>query len=248
MTGKSERRLVVPGWRAGGAAVRSAQRSCASVRSASSGKGTSLLELLVALGLGLGVLAIVASGMVTHLRLAREVREQAARVEDLAWVARVFARDMREAGLDPALAGLPAMGDATRSGLLRFADRDADGVLAERSGEHVAYSVSIDGRLSRHLGRQPMSILHGLVPGGTVFRFFDHEGRLIAGEASALDDEARKRIARVELELVGSGRGGESASRLRFRSVAALRARIDTEMDAAGLPARPAAPGDGGLR
>ena len=189
-------------------------------------RGTSLLELLFSLGLGLGVLAMVASGMVTHLRLARAVRQDVGLLEDLAWANRIFVRDMREAGLDPALARIRALGHASAAGVLRYADRDADGVLADRSEEHVAYSISGEGGLLRRLGRQSMSVLHGLEPDGVAFRFFDNQGQTLPGETAELGDSERQRVARVEVELeVRSPRGAPRP--LRLRAAAALRVRID---------------------
>lgn len=200
--------------------------------------GTTLLELLVALGIGLGVLTIVATSAAVHLRLARSVQDEAARVADLIWAARILARDLRDAGLDPSAAEIPALGEASSAGLLRLADRDADGEFEERSEEHIEYRASSASGLLRRLGRQGMSLLRDLAPGGLVFHYFDAEGRLLEGVDGVLTDDDRARVARVEvaIETRHSEVGGDY--RLRVRAGAALRARI---APSAALPEAPEA-------
>ncbi|MFP6664877.1 MAG: hypothetical protein VCC00_11790 [Deltaproteobacteria bacterium] len=192
----------------------------------SAAPGFTLVELLVALGLGLSVLALLSSVLVLHLRLARQVQAEARMVGDLAWAMRVVSADLRDAGLDPSLAGHAAFASAGPRGFVRLADRNGDGQIDERSEEMVGMVQNAGSSLLRRVGRQGMSVLQGLPDDGFRTIFFDAEGAVLGTEGIALSAAQRQQVARVRFEVEVAREAQSLRGRFRLQTTTALRTRL----------------------
>jgi hypothetical protein len=188
--------------------------------------GFTLIEMLVALGLGVGVLALLSSVFALHLRLARQVQEEAQMVGDLAWAVHVISADLRDAGLDPSRAGHAAFASAGPRGFVRLADRNGDGDLDERSEETVGMVQNSGSSLLRRVGRQGASLVHDLPENGFRTIFFDAEGEVLGTDGAELSAAERHRVARVRFEVEVARETQSLRGRLRLRTTSALRARL----------------------
>jgi len=183
------------------------------MRPATRARGTTLLELVVASGLGLLVLgalvaAVAAAGRVTTAIGAR------AEAEDTAQLAiEAFRFDVRRAGFDPAAAGVEPVTAALAEQLALQADLDGDGTI-DMGSEEVTRWLCASGppRLSRIIGAQSLPIAAPVTRCG--LRYFDGGGVELAPGASGLAPADRARVRRVTLDVaVEPAGGGESAAR-----------------------------------
>src|SRR5262245_65984957 len=98
-------------------------------------RGTTLLELVVASGLGLLVLGALVAAVATAGRVTGAIGARG-EAEDTAQLAiEAFRFDVRRAGFDPAAAGIERLAAAMTDQLALQADLDGDGAIDGRSEE-----------------------------------------------------------------------------------------------------------------
>jgi Tfp pilus assembly protein PilW len=176
--------------------------------------GFSLLELLVALGLGL---ALTVAAVATVATALRHVGGFALRAEadDLAYLAlEAFTLDVRRAGFDPRAAGVAPLTVATTSRLVVQADLDGDGTIDGASEESTTIACDVPGRrLSRIVGSQSLPLANGVV--GCTLAYADASGAAIPVPPGGLDAAARRSVRRASLDLalVPPGAGAAATSR-----------------------------------
>jgi Tfp pilus assembly protein PilW len=183
------------------------------MRPAAHVKGTTLLELVVASGLGLLVLgalvaAVAAAGRVTTAIGAR------AEAEDTAQLAvEAFRFDVRRAGFDPAAVGVEPLTAALTDQLALQADLDGNGTIETGSEEATRWLCATGPpRLSRIIGAQSLPVAAPVTRCG--LRYFDAVGIELAIGAGGLAPADRARVRRVTLDLaVAPPGGGEAAAR-----------------------------------
>jgi Tfp pilus assembly protein PilW len=185
-------------------------------------RGTTLLELLVALGLGVALTLAAVSASAGALRLVARtaVRLEADDVVQLAVEAFLF--DVRRAGFDPRAVGVEAVAVATPARVVLQADLDGDGLLDAGSEEVTAYACDLPGRrLSRILGAQSLPLANDVV--GCALAYSDDAGAAIPAPASGLDAVTRGRVRLVTLDVALRPAGVVAASAR--RTSVALRVR-----------------------
>jgi Tfp pilus assembly protein PilW len=163
-------------------------------------RGTTLLELLVALGLGLALTltAVAASAGALRLVARTAVRLEADDIVQLAVEAFLF--DVRRAGFDPRATGVEAVAEATPARVVLQADLDGDGLVDAGSEEVTAYACDLAGRrLSRVLGAQSLPLANDVV--GCALAYADDAGTTIPAPASGLDAATRRRVRLVTLDV-----------------------------------------------
>jgi type II secretory pathway component PulJ len=153
-----------------------------------------LLELLIGMVLGLGVLAAMSALLGASLQSWRRADAGAEAREALADALDQLDRDVRLAGYDPTGSGLAGIVDASAQSLEVEADLDGNGMVDADSEEHVTYRCARDCEtLERVVGRQVMPLVSGLEPGMFRLRYFDERDR----EVAAADAATRATIRRV---------------------------------------------------
>jgi Tfp pilus assembly protein PilW len=163
-------------------------------------KGCSLVELLVALGLGLVVavaaVTAVAAALASLTRLALR-----AEVDDiLALGGDAFALDVRRAGFDPRAAGIEPLVEASATRLRLQSDLDADGAIDPTSEEHITIACDLAGRrFSRIVGTQSLPLANGVV--ACALAYADATGASLPIPPAGLDPAARRRVRRATLAL-----------------------------------------------
>ena len=187
-------------------------------------RGTSLVELLVASGIGLGVVLAAVHLLALHARLALQVQADLTAVSGAAWALGRILDETREAGADPSDRGVSALESASPTRVVLLRDQDGNGRIDPRSAESTAFSWSErgGGRVSQRVGRQSMPLADGVRRGDFRLRYFDGRGREVAPGAplSAVD---RQRVRRVEAELGVEETLGTRAGEARLRGAVALR-------------------------
>lgn len=188
-------------------------------------RGFTLIEVLVALLLGLGVSATV----LWFTRAQFFALEDQARQLDIQTTSRaivdLFAREVRRAGMDPqctkAFDGV-AEGSATS---IRFrADLNGNGAL-EAASEDLGYRIVAPDRIERVAGPTTEVLLDGVAVTGSRLRYFDAGGIELAPGGS-LTAPQRALVRRVRLELSVSGPAADSARDLPLTA----RAATDVEL------------------
>lgn len=162
-------------------------------------RGVTLVELLVALLLGLGVAATVGWFQRAQF-LAME--DQATQL-DLQGTARaiidVFARDVRRAGMDPRCAkAVQALVEATPTTLRLQADLNANGTL-EAASEDLRYRL-VEGGVERTSGSATEPLIENVESSGSRLRYFDAAGTELIG-SGGLSAAQLTLVRRVRLEL-----------------------------------------------
>jgi prepilin-type N-terminal cleavage/methylation domain-containing protein len=184
--------------------------------------GFSLVELLVALALGL-ILSVAA--VATAATALRHVAAFALRAEadDLAYLAlETFTLDVRRAGFDPRATGFDPLAVATTSRLTVQADLDGDGAVDGASEEVTTIACDVPGgRLSRVVGGQSLPLANGVV--ACTLAYADAGGAPLSVPAGGLDAASRRRVrsASLDVALVPPGAGAAATS----RTTVALRVR-----------------------
>jgi len=187
-------------------------------------RGFTLVEMLVAIGCALLILAAVGNFSQAQGRaFEREARHLRLR-ETVRRVLATMSREVRGAGFapltgtfDPAADGLSlAASDRfeVRADLHGAASGDPpDGVLDVDSDERIGFSLSAArGVVSETIGRQSQPLtLDGLVPPqGLVVRYFDAcDDELALAPGSTLDADARSRVRRMTIRLLAQDPRGE---------------------------------------
>jgi hypothetical protein len=167
--------------------------------------GTTLVEVL--LGIALGVVALAATASLLTAGLAARARAGAG-ADGLAAAAGAvdqIVRDVRLAGYDPDAAGFGGVADATSTSVVLEADLDGDGAVDASSEERVAYRLSAAGdALQRVVGAQVLPLVSPLAPGGFRLRYFDAAG----AELDPADPGAADAVRAVTVTLATRARGG----------------------------------------
>jgi type II secretory pathway component PulJ len=181
--------------------------------------GVTLIEILVAMLIGVGVAATVAWFERAQF-LAME--DQAAQL-DIQTSARaivdVFARDVRRAGMDPTCAkNVTAVVDASPTALRFQADLNANGAL-DAASEDLLYRL-VDGiRVERGQGTTVEPLLEDIDLSGSRIRYFDAAGsELLASTSLTAAQRALIRRVRLELAVRVPARSGSGAPDLVARA------------------------------
>jgi type II secretory pathway component PulJ len=189
------------------------------------GAGFTLVELLVAMGLGLAAMA----GFLAFQRFQMLALEDQAKQLDLQTATRsivdLFAREVRRAGMDPACTkAFDALLDATASQARFQADLNANGVL-DAASEDLTYRLVDGARLERVAGADTDVLLDGVSLSGSRLRYFDATGAELV-PAPALDAAQRATVRRVRLELAVA----DAAANPQRRQPLIARAATDVEL------------------
>ncbi len=162
--------------------------------------GFSLVELVVALGLGLLVSVAAVAAAATALRHVARFALRA-EADDLAYLAlETFAFDVRRAGFDPRAIGVAPLAAASASRLTIESDTDGDGTVDGSSEERTTIACDVPGgRLSRIVGSQSLPLANGVVT--CALSYADDAGAAIAIPPAGLDATARGRVRRATLDL-----------------------------------------------
>jgi len=163
-------------------------------------RGTTLVELLVGMAVGLLVLGACVAGVSSAARLVAAVGARA-EAEDTAQLAvEAFRFDVRRAGYDPTAIGIGGLATAQSDQLTLHADLDADGVLDGTSEEVTRWVCGANPpRLSRVIGAQSLPIAAPVARCG--LRYLDGAGTELVPGATGLDAGERSRVRRVRLDL-----------------------------------------------
>jgi Tfp pilus assembly protein PilW len=176
--------------------------------------GFSLVELVVALGLGLALTVATIAAAATALRHAGRFALRA-EADDLASAAlEAFTLDVRRAGFDPRAVTVAPLALATASRLAIQADLDGDGAIDATSEETTTIACDVPGgRLSRIVGAQSLPLANGVV--GCTLAYADATGAAIAVPPGGLDAATLPtvRAASLALLLVPPGGGVPAATR-----------------------------------
>jgi hypothetical protein len=164
------------------------------------GRGSSLVELLVATGLALSVLGTLTAAVGTGSRVLVGGAARGEAEDTVQLIVEAFTFDLRRAGLDPAAGGFAALSDAGTTGFTVAADLDGDGRVDATSEETTGYLYSPAAqRLSRIIGRQSLPLADGVV--ACAFRYLDSGGVPLTVPPTGLDAAARTRVRAVGLDV-----------------------------------------------
>lgn len=196
------------------------------VRRARCEAGTTIVELLVASLVGLGVVAAAVQLLRTHAHVALRTQAALGASSGAAWALRVALEDVKRAGADPAERDLEAVAGAASTWIATLRDLDGDGRIDDRSAESVgvAWSESGAGSVARRVGAQSMAIVSRVPRGGLRLRYYDADGRELA-IGGGLGREARGRIRRVEMEVDVRQTVGTIEGRASYAGGASVRVR-----------------------
>jgi prepilin-type N-terminal cleavage/methylation domain-containing protein len=162
--------------------------------------GFTLVELLVALALGLALSLAAVAAVATALRHAAGVALRA-ETDDIAELAlEAFTLDVRRASFDPRAAGIEPVLEARTTRLVLQTDVDGDGTIDAASEELVTIACDLPGgRLSRIVGTQSLPLANGVV--ACALAYADATGAGIAVPPTGLDAPTRQRVRRAMLDL-----------------------------------------------
>jgi len=177
-------------------------------------RGFSLIELVVALGIGL---ALGVGGMAAIATALRHLAGVALRAEadDLAHLAlETFTLDVRRAGYDPRAVGVEALVEATPTRLGLAADLDGDGAVDAASEERTTLVCDVPGgRLSRILGTQSLPLANRIT--ACAFGYADANGLALVPPPAGLDAAARRRVRRATIDVALAPAAGAASSATR---------------------------------
>lgn len=118
--------------------------------------GISLVETLVGLSIGLGVVALMLTTWSDHLRQSRALRERARLQHDLQVVANLIVQELRRSGFSPAQATSPSPAgnpfgpiDTSATGVTYRWDRNGNGTLDEEETLNINWN---EGRVRLRVG------------------------------------------------------------------------------------------------
>lgn len=162
--------------------------------------GWSLVELLVALALGLATAlgAVVATTTALRHLVRSSLRAEA---DDLAIMSlEALTLDVRRAGFDPRAIGVAPIVEATTARLVLDADLDGDGTIDATSEEHTTLACDVPGgRFSRIVGTQSLPLANGVT--ACTLSYADRGGVPLVVPTGGLDAAARARVGRITLVL-----------------------------------------------
>ncbi len=186
-------------------------------------RGFTLIELMVAMTLGLFVLWVVLKIGIGQNR-ANAVQQQVVYAQQNVRAAMdLMARDIRGAGYDPKNSGLTPIPSASASSIQVRADLDADGGTGGTS-EDVTYGevVDPDDATKRCLTRQGQPIVYNVDPGSLQFNYgFADGGTGIPDDTDTDDTNDLDDIRRVSIRLaVQTEKPDPDTGRVRIRQLA----------------------------
>jgi len=189
-------------------------------------RGSTLVEFLVAIALGLVVVGGGVQLLRTYAAMALQVQADLGATSGAGWALRTALRDVKRAGADPLRSGVAALGAASPHAITLQRDDDADGAIDPNSQESVGlrWSDGQGGRVSRSVGSQSMAIVAGVPRGGLRLRYFDGEGREIPA-TGGLGVTALDRVRRVEVAIDVTERMGTVSGKASLTSAASVRVR-----------------------
>ncbi len=189
-------------------------------------RGSTLVELLVASALGLGIVLAAVQMLKTHALLALQVQADLGASGGAAWALRAALRDVKRAGADPLQRNIAALAEAGPDRLTTLRDVDADGVVDSRSEETVglSWSDAQGGSVLRRVGEQSMAIVSQVLRGGLRLRYYDAAGREILSPGG-LGEADRRRVRRVEVDVEVREAVGTVSGRASLSSAASVRVR-----------------------
>lgn len=177
-----------------------------------SGRGATLLEMLVALAFVGMLTAQVAGWMRAALDAVRRLEDASNRNRGI-WLAfDAIATDIRNAGYSAAGAPLVGLAEATAQSLTLVHDSNGDGDFDDTS-ERIRYGFdAAAGVLRRGTGLAGMQVyVDGLGETELVLAFLDRNGVRIGDAPSGLDAAGRAAVRRIDIgartaagDLVGS--------------------------------------------
>ncbi len=196
------------------------------VRLARSESGVTIVELIVASVVGMGVVLAAVQLLRVHAHLALDSQAALGASSGAAWALRATLEDVKRSGVDPTGSGIEALSGTRPTWIETRRDLDGDGRIDDRSAEVVGlgWSARGDGSVARRVGAQSMSIVSRVPPGGLRLRYYDVDGREI-DVSGGVDREARARIRRVEMELDVEHSLGQVAGRASYAGGASVRVR-----------------------
>jgi len=172
-------------------------------RSMDGQRGFTLVDLIVATGLGLVALTAILSFNRAQLFA---VRNQA-RQNDLQMTARnivdLFSREVRRAGGNPTCApGISTIADAKQQLLRIQTDLNGDGA-ATGVDEDVTYQYKFSSRrFDRVANGNTDPLVEGVDLTGSRIRYFDGAGTEVTAGSTGLSSAQRSNVRRVRIELV----------------------------------------------
>ena len=175
------------------------------------GDGMTLVELLIGMTLGL----VGAAAMTALLRGGTAAWERAGASAEVAIeVAEAvdqLTRDLRNAGYDPAAAGIAGLTVTATDQLEMTADLDGNAAIDPASEERVGYRWSAaSGSLQRVVGRQSLPILSDVAPGGFRLTYVDRDGARLDPADPATSAATRL----VTVDLATASRDGRAGVRM----------------------------------
>jgi len=200
-------------------------------------QGFTLVEVLVAMMLGLGLAATAMWFTRVQFHSMEDQAKQLRLQGDSRAIIEIFAREVRRAGMDPTCAKVfdaVAESDALQ---VRFqADLNSNGAL-DAGNEDLHYRIVDDVRFERVAGGAPEVLLDGVDLSGSRFRYFDAAGSELP-TASALTAAQRATVRRVRLELAVSqtAAGPDRTLPLRARAATDVALRNRFFINANGCP------------
>lgn len=188
--------------------------------------GSTLVELLVASAIGLGVVLAAVQLLAMHAGLALRVQADLGATSGAAWALRAALSDVKRAGADPSRRGVVALKEGGSDRMTTQRDLDGDGTVDPRSEESVAlaWADRNGGQVARRVGAQSMAIASGVPRGGLRLRYFDERGREVLAGAG-LDATDRARVKRVEVEISVANQIGTVVGHASVEGAASVRVR-----------------------
>lgn len=117
----------------------------------------------------------------------------------------LFAREVRQAGLDPTCAKtFSAVADARPNLLHIQADLNGNGVI-DGGNEDIAYAYVTNG-IQRTAGGATDVLISNETLTGSTFRYFDSSGTELVPSGAALNQAQRNAIQRIRIELAVQGK------------------------------------------
>ncbi len=170
----------------------------------SSQHGLSLVEVLISTAIGLVVLATAGTfGRFQLFALRNQVSQLDLQTGSRS-VVDLFAREVRQAGLDPTCAmAFSGVADAGATWLHIQSDLNGNGVI-DGANEDVTYTYST-GTIQRTANGATDVLLSAQDLSASTFRYFDATGTELVPSAGALSPAQRANVQRVRIELVVNG-------------------------------------------
>ena len=139
--------------------------------------GMTLVELLIGMTLGLVATAAMTALLRTGTAAWTRAGATAEVAIEVAEAVDQLTRDLRDAGYDPAAAGIAGLTVTAADRLEMTADLDGNAAIDPASEERIGYRWSAaSSSLQRVVGRQSLPILSDVAAGGFRLAYFDRDG------------------------------------------------------------------------